>query len=804
MSLEPTSSLLDRLVGRTREVGAIEAALAGARLVTITGLGGAGKTRLAREVLARSATRGTRGWFVDLAHLSDPATVPGAIAAALGVGDSDEIDVASAVAREIGRTPSLLVLDNLEQVIGARSHIVDLIARAGPARILATSRVRLGARGELVITLDPLPIPTSADELEASDAGRLFLARARERGTLASLTDGDRRAIVEICRLLDGLPLALELGAAWTRLLPAPAIRRRLEEGRLTLAADDDAGRHTSLRAVVESTLGLVGADELIVFEALAVFAGGFDEAAAEAVTGAVDVLTNLRRLEEVALVRVVGDRDGDARFTLLETIRTVAVAGLAARGSEEAVRHRHAAWFATWAETWVEVLRRSGDRVARAAFEAEMPNLRAAHAFAVGCDDAPLALRLATAMGVVGRRSPGSLREHIARLEHALAMGTVPPEVRCEGLNALAWLADDVSTESTDVEAVTAEALGLAEGLRSPLHIARSMITRATVAVPPDAVELLERAAAVAVEHGLSFEAASAYNNGADVLGRQGRLVEARDLCDRALAISSASGDRFGQSLALQNAGEIDANLGRPADAVVSLEAAVEGHSVASSGTHLARSLSLLASAEALSGRATAAYRHLAESAEMIEASDATTAMVNFLGDAVTVLLAGHRLPAVHALGAVRRAEPGTAMLLGQPLLDAAEQAASVTMGRARFDRAFTAGAEATARGVFEEVRALLAASGGPARRRSGTRLRGLFGELTERETEVLALLAEARTDLEIAEALDISPKTSSVHVTNIKSKLGVETRLEAALRARELLAAATSRQVDVPSDAR
>ena len=156
------------------------------------------------------------------------------------------------------------------------------------------------------------------------------------------------------------------------------------------------------------------------------------------------------------------------------------------------------------------------------------------AHAFAVDTGDAFLALRLATAMGVVGRRSPGSLREHIARLEHALAHGRGPARVRCEGLNALAWLVDDVPVDSTNVETVTAEALRLAESLEDPLLLARTLITRATVAVPPDAVALLERAAEIATRHELPFEAASAYNNAADVLGREGRLEEARALSAR------------------------------------------------------------------------------------------------------------------------------------------------------------------------------------------------------------------------------------------------------------------------------
>jgi predicted ATPase/DNA-binding CsgD family transcriptional regulator len=791
MSAESPAVALDPLVGRSRDIAAVEAALATTRLVTIAGLGGAGKTRLALEVLRRAAARGRTAWVVDLTHISDPAAVPGAIAVALGVGDDADADLLSAIAREASRGQTLLVLDNLEQVVEARRFVVDLLVRAAPLRILATSRVSLGVKGERVVQLDPLAIPATPDEVESSDAGRLFLARARDHGRLRSLTDADREALVEVCRRLDGLPLALELGASWTRLLSPQAIRKRLEEGRLTLAGDDDGGRHATLGAVVESTLGLVRSLDRAVFGSLAVFAGGFDEPAAAAVSVEPDVLSNLRRLEAVSLLRVAGEQDREPRFTLLETIRSVAAAALERAGDDLAVRRRHADYFAAWAEDRVESLRRSGDRRSRTAFETEVPNLFAAYAFAARAGDAVVALSLATSMGVAGRRSPGSLREHIARLEHALGMGWVPPRIRCEGLNALAWLADDVSAESVDIDAVTSEALELATGIGTPLLLARTLIARATVAVPPDAVELLDKAARIAVDAALPFEAASAYNNAADLLARQGHLRAARDLCERAITVSAASGDRFGMSLALQNAGEIDTNLGRLEDGIDELGRSIEGFVIASSGTHLAHSLGLLAAAEALARRPADAYRHLLECAAMIAASEAAGATVNFLGDSVTVLLPANRAIAVRALGAVRSAEARTQPLLGQPLLRMAEAAAVREMGQVRFDRWFEAGANAGPQTVFEEVRGVLLASARPDRRHGVHRLRGAFGEFTARELEVLPLLSEARSDGEIATTLDISPKTASVHVANIKSKLGVETRMEAALRARELLAA-------------
>ena len=784
---ESPQSPIDPLIGRTRDLVAVEAALAGGRLVTITGLGGAGKTRLAREILRRALARGGRGWFVDLAHVTDAAGVPDAIAAALDVGESAEVALAAAIALEIGRSESLLVLDNLEQVVGARRFIADLVGEAPRSRVLGTSRLRLGVQGEVVMTLDPLQLPASAEDLERSGASRLFLARARQRGGLGSMTDEDRRAVVEVCRRLDGLPLALELGAAWTRLLRPPAILRRLEAGRLTLSGDDDhERRHVSLEAVVDSTLGLVTAEDRAVFEALATFAGGFDEPATAAVTEVPDALSSLRRLEEVGLVRVVGERDGEPRFALLETIRAAAAASLAAHGGEALVRRRHAEWFASWAEPRVEALRRVGDSASRAAFDAETPNLRVAHAFAVDAGDASLALRLATAMGVVGRRSPGSLREHIARLEHSLAMGEVPARVRCEGLNALAWLVDDVPVDSTSVETLTAEALRLAESLEDPLLLARTLITRATVAVPSDAVALLERAAEIATRHELPFEAASAYNNAADVLGREGRLEEARALSapgpggERGQWRSIRSRPRFGEPGRDRREPRPVRRRGRVSPGG---DRGAHGRLVGDPPRPLAGPPCGRRVAAWSLGRCVSQPRPQRGTCRGFRRPQRDRHLPQRCRDRAPSRAPDHRPPRIGRRSKCRRT---TATLLGQPLLEAAEASAVAAIGAAKVERALAAGAAATARAVFDEVRAVLEERGlgvGPA----SDRVRGSFGQLTDREMDVLRLLAEARSDGEIAEALAISPKTSSVHVANIKSKLGVETRMEAALSARE-----------------
>ena len=258
---ESPQSPIDPLIGRTRDLAAVEAALAGGRLVTITGLGGAGKTRLAREILRRALARG------GAAGSSTSPTSPCRRRARRDRGGSRCRRLRRGRPRRRDRARDRSVRRHCSSsTTWSRWSARASSSPTSPGRLPRRGCSARAACGSTFGARSSSPsIPCSCrrppEDLERSGASRLFLARARERGGLGSMTDEDRRAVVEICRRLDGLPLALELGAAWTRLLRPPAILRRLEAGRLTLAGRRHGRRHASLETVVDSTLGLVTAD---------------------------------------------------------------------------------------------------------------------------------------------------------------------------------------------------------------------------------------------------------------------------------------------------------------------------------------------------------------------------------------------------------------------------------------------------------------------------------------------------------------------------------------------------------------
>ncbi len=672
----------DTLVGRSEDLDEVARRIDAARIVTLTGPGGTGKTRLALQAAAESIDRFEGGVFlVPLAAIGDPNLIEWAIGQTIGaqLGLSDHI----------GEKRMLLLLDNFEQLLPqAARPMADLVAACPNLRLLITSRAPLRIAGENEYAVSPLP---------AADAVELFLERA--------FVTRPVEPVHEICRRLDGLPLAIELAAARTRILPPDQLLARLDHSLPVLVGGrrDAPERHQTLRATIAWSYDLLSPVERRLFDRLGVFVGGFTLMSAERICEA--DLETVESLVEQSLVR----RTEDGRFGMLATILEFAVGLFEQAADSFARRQRHAAFHADWAEKSAELLRRTGDSSARVAFGAEMPNLRAAHGFALSQGDALLALRLATAMAVYGRRSSGGLREHVERLARDLGMGTVAARARCEGLNALVWLAFEISADPADVEAASAEALELARQIGSPLLLARSLIARATVARPADAVELFEEAATTAMSDDLPWEAASAYNNAADLLARLGRLGEARDLCAKAMVVSRGSGDRFGQSLALMNAGEIDVNLGRLDAAMDELTEAVYGFQDAASGTHLAHSMSVLAAAESLAGRRTTAYRHLAESAAILVDVDASGPVVEFLGDAATVLVHEHPLTAAHVLGAVRHAEERVGKMIGQPLLEKVAASAIASLGATRFDHELQIGMDAELSDVFDDVRSIL-----------------------------------------------------------------------------------------------
>lgn len=416
---------LTRFIGRAREKREVATLLAASPLVTLTGFGGTGKTRLAIEVAAGCADGFSDGaWLVELAPLADPRLVPQAVANALGVkegrGESGP-DVLESLAAHVRDRRLLLVLDNCEHLVQACAHLAKALLESGPGlRILATSREALRVGGESVYALSPLAVAelgpgARAEAVAANEAAMLFVDRAGLAQPGFRLTDANAAAVAGICRQLDGIPLAIELAAARARALPVETIAERVGQ-RLPPGAGGDPTMHArqrTLRALIDWSHDLLAEEERIALRRLAVFAGGWTVEAAEAVVAGAPVdepavLDLLVSLVEKSLV--VPERDS-GRYRLLDTVRHYALERLEASGESAAVRARHLAWFLRLSEAASAELVGPAQAAWLARLDPERGNFLAAHAWcdlAEGGAEAGLRLVRALRRYAVNRGMPG------------------------------------------------------------------------------------------------------------------------------------------------------------------------------------------------------------------------------------------------------------------------------------------------------------------------------------------------------------------------------------------------------------
>jgi predicted ATPase/DNA-binding CsgD family transcriptional regulator len=333
-------AVLTSFIGRAGPVREVASLLEPHRLVTVTGPGGSGKTRLAAEVARRAAGRYADGaWLVELAPVQDPAQVAGAVAAALGVRDQPGVPAGGAVARVLARQQLLLVLDNCEHVIGAAAELcAGVLAACDDVRVLATSREPLAVAGEARYRLAPLVLPDLDDlaEAAAAEAVALFADRARSADVRFALDARTAPVVARLVARLDGMPLAIELAAARVEALGVTGLLDRLDDRFALLAGGDRTGpsRQRSLAATVEWSYQLLDENERRVFRAVSVFPGPFTLEAAEAVAGAGAGPGVLRLVDCSLLVPPRAGRDGRARYVMLETLRAYG-AGLLERAGE-------------------------------------------------------------------------------------------------------------------------------------------------------------------------------------------------------------------------------------------------------------------------------------------------------------------------------------------------------------------------------------------------------------------------------------------------------------------------------------
>ena len=436
-------SQVTSFVGRDAELGSITMALDTARLVTLTGVGGVGKTRLAVQVAAEVLPRFADGaWFCELAAAEDAETMAQVVAASLGVAPRPEMSLASSIVDYLRTKRLMVVLDNCEHLLDPAGRLADAILRGCPeVRVLATSREVLSVDGEQVVGLRSLPLPDeseSLDELGANDAARLFVERASASRSGFFLDAGNAAAVGEVCRRLDGIPLAIELAAARVGSMSPSEIAGLLDErfrllrgGRRTAME-----RHQTLRATVDWSYSLLSDTERSVFDRLGVFAGSFDAAAVRAVVtdealDGWDALDGLASL--VAKSMVVADEtpDGTTRYALLETLRAYARERLDEAGESDPWRRRHGQYFALLAEEIGPGLMSPDELAWQQRFSVELDNLRAAVVWALDSTsdaDRELAMRIVAALAIQAlNRKPsgvGALAERTVSDVEATAPG--------------------------------------------------------------------------------------------------------------------------------------------------------------------------------------------------------------------------------------------------------------------------------------------------------------------------------------------------------------------------------------------
>jgi predicted ATPase/DNA-binding CsgD family transcriptional regulator len=749
-------SELSSFVGRERELAEIKRLLEKSRLLTLTGPGGCGKTRLALAAgeLAEGFDDGV--WLVELAPLADPALVPQAVASVLGAREQPGHSLTETLSDHLRPRSLLLVLDNCEHLIEACATLAEALLRSCPElRVLATSREALGIVGEVAWPVPSLSLPDlrrlpEVESLSRYESARLFVERAVAVKPDFAITERNAPAIAQICYRLDGIPLAIELAAARTKVLSVEQISERLDDcfGLLTAGGRTAMPRQRTLHATMDWSHELLSLEERALFRRLSIFAGGFSLEAAESVCAGEDLERNevlglLSHLVDKSLV-VAREEGGEARYGLLETARQYGQEKLSESGESRQVRERHAGYYLVLAEEAEPELKGERQVAWLERFEAEHDNLRAAISCSLEERKFQDAARLGWALWLFWW-----IRGHFAEgrrsMEQALSTefnAAMPASARAQALYVAGTMACGQG-DHRSADLLLEESAALFRELGDGRGVAYALGSAAVVAITEERYEqgivYSEEATDLFLEVGDKWGAAPMLGCSAVGWLNRGDHGCAKGLAERGLALCRETGDKHGTSIALGTLARVaqaeadhdrardlfeegltvSGELGNEADVVHCLEGLA---SVCGAEGRVVRAARLWGAAEALLGKIEAMYTYVPNRS-----------------------------------------------------LHRSQVAARSLIEEVAWEAAWAEGRE------MSREQAIEYALEGPAPPESGAPETYPSG-LSAREFEILRLVATGLTNAEVAKELFISPRTVNWHLGSIYRKLGFHSRTEAA----------------------
>jgi predicted ATPase/DNA-binding SARP family transcriptional activator/DNA-binding CsgD family transcriptional regulator len=805
-------------VGREREMVELKRTLSMTRLLTLTGAGGSGKTRLALEVARELIGAYPDGvWLVELAPLTEGDLVVQEVARSLEVPERPGRPLVDTLVDTLDNKEMLLVVDNCEHLVEATAQLVDaLLDSCSRLRVLATSREPLGVGGEILWQVPPLSVPAkkgggpdgeyTVESLMRFEAVRLFVDRARLRLPSFQLTRENAGAVAKVCRWLDGIPLAIELATARMGALAVEQVAQRLEASLDVLkgASRTTAPRQQTLRATLDWSHDMLSEAERALFRRLSVFAGGWTMEVAEAVcSGGVieqdDVLDLLGGLVDKSLVIAGASTGGVVRYRMFRPIRQYARERLEASGEAEAVGDRHTAAFLALAEEAGPELAGPEQRLWVERLEGEHDNMRATLSWLLERGKDELGVRLCAALWRFWYVR-GYLSEGIRCMERALASGdSEASPVRVKALEGMGWLTQGQG-DTALAEATYKEMLELSQELNDKGNVATALNSLGTIALTHGNNEraraLLEENLAVLRQleeenadttlkrfHALNLLAYSALNE-------EGDYVKATELLKQSLALAREAGDANRVGATLLNLGYAELMQENYERAMAfSEEALMVANSLGNAGVEIfpeARvNLGLAALGQGEHERAAASFEEALAIAQKVGVK---ASVINALeGMASLAVAVEEATRAAHLWGAAEAAREATGIAL--PPGDRALHEPYLASARSRLGEAAWEEALAEGRAMSLEEGAEYALSEEkepPAPAVTGPPEEPPADEppaaLTPREKEVALLIARELSNRQIASELMLSEHTVATHVRNILKKLGLYSRTQIA----------------------